>query len=64
MLQFENNNTMPEYTLDGYKQTINEKQVLTPITQSYQNNKFTGFIKDNIVLDKYSNKVFITRKPD
>lgn len=63
MLQFENNNTMPDYTLDAFKQTINEKQVLTPITQSYQNNKFTGYIKDNIILDKYSNKVFITHKP-
>ena len=63
MLQFENNNTMPEYTLDAYKQTINGKQILTPITQSYQNNKFTGYIKDNIVLDNYSNKAFISHKP-
>ena len=63
MLQFENNNTMQEYTLDGYKQTINGKPILTPQTLSYQNNKFTGYIKDNIILDKYSNKVFISHKP-
>lgn len=63
MLQFENNNNIPEYTLDGYKETINGKQILTPQTHSYQNNKFTGYIKDNIILDKYSNKVFISHKP-
>lgn len=62
MIQFENNNTLPDYTLDGFKQTINEKEVLTPITESYQSNKFTGYIKDNIVLDNYSNKAFITHK--
>ena len=45
MLQFENNNTMPEYTLDGYKQTINGKQILTPQTLSYQNNKIHRIYK-------------------